>query len=334
MSAQIDPARRERFIRAWGEAGGSPLAVARALKVSERSVYSMRERLADDGVILTTTEARKGVDHGWKARPPKWPKRREITAKDRCILVGSDAHFWPGIVTTAWRAFCAVAKQLDPQYVVLNGDTLDGASISRHDPIAWEVKPSLKEELEAVQDRLAEIQKAAPNAKKLWTCGNHDTRYERKLASKVPEFEGVNGTCLQDHIPGWLVSWSLMVNEDFAPVMIKHAIAGGIHAVYNNTLRGGISVVTGHLHKQLCRPFTDYRGTRYGVDAGTLADIDGPQFGYTLDDPVDWRSGFVVLTFDKKGRLQPPELCEVQTHGKDQAAFFRGKVIAEGRLDS
>ena len=29
----------------------------------------------------------------------------------------------------------------------------------------------------------------------------------------------------------------------------------------------------------------------------------------------------------------PPELCEVQTHGKDQAAFFRGKIIAEGRLD-
>jgi hypothetical protein len=331
--AYPDVERRKRFIQAWDECRGSPVAVSRRLGISERSVYGMRNRLADEeGIVLPSVDP-KGGDTGWKAPPSKWPKRRDITCKDRSILVGSDAHFWPGIVTTAWRAFCKLAKQLEPEYVVLNGDTLDGATISRHDPISWENRPTLKAELEAVSERLTEIEKAAPNAKRLKTAGNHDTRFDRRLAIKVPEFRDVPGTSLQDVFPGWRMSWSIGVNWDSQPLMIKHAFRGGIHAVYNNTLRAGISICTGHLHAQLIRPFTDYRGTRYGIDGGTLADIDGPQFEYTLDNPVDWRSGFVVLTFDKKGRLQPPELVEVQTHGKDQAAFFRGKIVAEGRLE-
>lgn len=334
MPGNQNTVRREHFIKTWGECGGSPAEVARKLNVTERAVYRMRSNLADEGVIKldTTTKGKGGDEFGWKTGPLKWPKRREIKCKDRVILVGSDAHFWPGLVTTAWRAFCALGKSLDPEYVVLNGDTLDGATISRHDPIAWEQRPSLKSELEAVSDRLGEIEKAAPNAKKLKTAGNHDTRFDRKLASLTPEFRDVPGTSLQDHFPGWKMSWSIMVNGETEPLMIKHAFNGGVHAVYNNTLRAGISICTGHLHKQLIRPWTDYRGTRYGIDSGTLADIDGPQFEYTLDNPVDWRSGFAVLTFDKKGRLQPPELCEVQNHGKDQAAFFRGRIIAEGRL--
>ena len=331
MAGHPDEARRERFIRAWHESGGSPLQTSKILGVGVRNVFKMREALADAGVVLETVGGTN--PSAWRAAGPKWPKRREITIKDRCILVGSDAHFWPGIITTAWRAFCKLGKSLDTEYVVLNGDTLDGATISRYDPIAWEQRPTLAQEVEAVTDRLAEIERAAPNAKRLKTAGNHDTRFDRRLAMKVPEFRDLPGTSLQDLMPGWKMSWSIMVNEAASPLMIKHALRGGIHAIWNNTLHAGISICTGHLHAQLIRPFTDYRGTRYGIDSGTLADIDGPQFEYTLDNPVNWRSGFAVLTFDKKGRLQPPELCEVQTHGKDQAAFFRGKIISEGRLE-
>lgn len=326
--------KRQAFIRAWEETGGSPRAVAQRLGVTERNVYNMRERMADDGLILQSGALTKGDNkHGWKSQAPKWPKRREITIKDRCILVGSDAHFWPGVVTTAWKAFCKLGRSLEPEYVILNGDTLDGAGISRHDPIAWEVKPDLADELEAVSDRLDEIQKAAPNSKRLWTCGNHDTRFERHLASRTPNMRDVRGSCLQDHFPGWPMSWSIMVNEQVCPLMIKHAFRGGAHAIYNNTLHAGISICTGHLHAQLVRPFSDYRGTRYGIDSGTLADVGGPQFEYVLDNPLNWRSGFAVLSFDKKGYLLPPELVEVQTLGKEQRAYFRGKVIAEGVIE-
>ena len=38
------------------------------------------------------------------------------------------------------------------------------------------------------------------------------------------------------------------------------------------TLWSGRTIITGHLHAQGIRPHSDYNGTRWGVDAGTMAD--------------------------------------------------------------
>jgi hypothetical protein len=113
-----------------------------------------------------------------------------------------------------------------------------------------------------------------------------------------------------------------MVNEH---TMIKHRWHNGIHAVYNNTLKSGVSFVTGHLHSLKVTPWTDMgaQKTRYGVDTGTMANIDDPAFFYTEDSPVNWRSGLAVLTF-WEGKLMPPELCEVISEG---IVYFRGKII-------
>jgi hypothetical protein len=111
-----------------------------------------------------------------------------------------------------------------------------------------------------------------------------------------------------------------MVNEH---TMIKHRYHNGIHAIYNNTLKAGTSVVTGHLHSLKVTPWSDYNGTRYGVDTGTMANLDDPAFDYAEDNPKNWRSGFAVLTF-WEGKLMPPELCEVISEG---LVYFRGQVI-------
>lgn len=52
--------------------------------------------------------------------------------------------------------------------------------------------------------------------------------------------------------------------------------------------------------------FARINGRRYGVDTGTLADPDGPQFvDYLEASPTNWASGFAVLTFHG-GKLLPP----------------------------
>jgi hypothetical protein len=112
--------------------------------------------------------------------------------------------------------------------------------------------------------------------------------------------------------------------------MIKHRYAGGVHATYNNTLRAGVSMVTGHLHRLCVTPWSDYNGTRWGVDTGTLSSF-GPEcqkFTYSEDNPMNWASGFGVLTFDGHGRLLPPELCMVI----DGTAYFRGRAVETGPL--
>jgi hypothetical protein len=90
-----------------------------------------------------------------------------------------------------------------------------------------------------VRERVCEVVEAYPSAKDHRTIGNHDQRFESKLANFVP------GMCLKDHLPEWTESMSLMVSGN---VMIKHRFANGIHATYNNVLKSGTSIVKGHLH--------------------------------------------------------------------------------------
>ena len=80
-------------------------------------------------------------------------------------------------------------------------------------------------------------------------------------------------------------------------------------------------------HVLAVQPLTGYQKTFYGVQTGTLANPKGNQFvDYTEDAPLDWRSGFVMLTF-KNGKLLMPELFQV--HDEEQRLMeFRGQVYS------
>lgn len=248
--------------------------------------------------------------------------RKHLEISNGVVLVGSDAHFWSGIRTTAFRAFLKFARDLKPSAVIMNGDAFDGASISRWPRIGWDKRPTVQEELEACKKAMGEIEEASRTKNLFWNLGNHDQRYEVFLASKVPEYEGIDGFHLKDHFPMWLPAWSTWINNS---VVVKHRLKSGVHAAHNNAVASGKSIVTGHLHSLKVQAVTDYNGTRYGVDCGTLADTNGPQFvDYTEDSSeLGWRSGFAVLTFHR-GRLLWPDVCFAV---KDNEIEFRGQVI-------
>ena len=301
----------EQFIQMFMQLGATQ--TAKELNILESSVYHRRRRLEDKLGKPIWAPATAPTDFH--------PERRTLDVQNGKILVGSDAHYWPNIATTAHRAFVAFIASMIPLAVVMNGDVFDGASISRHAPIAWEDRPSVADEVDACKVRLGEIETAAKTAKLFFLLGNHDARFESRLATVAPEYIRVEGVRLKDHFPKWLPSWSLLVNDN---VMIKHRFKGGIHATHNNTLWAGITMVTGHLHSLKVTPLSDYKSTRWGVDTGTLADTYGPQFrDYLEDNPRNWRSGFVVLTF-KDGKLLWPELVHVIEPG---IVEFRGETI-------
>jgi hypothetical protein len=256
--------------------------------------------------------------HPQTSEHPGWIN---LQIKNGIVLVGSDAHLWPGPMTTAMRAFVKFIKHEKPAAVVLNGDVMDFPRISRHPPIGWEKTPTPQDEIEAAQEILHEIEKAAGKARKLWTLGNHDARFATRLASVAPEYAKVHGVHLQDHFPLWEPSWAIGINDD---VVIKHRHKGGIHATHNSPLWAGRSTVTGHLHSLKVSPLTDYNGTRYGVDTGCLADTNSRAFlDYTEANPLNWRSGFVVLTF-KDGKLLWPETVSKWDENRVQ---WRGQLI-------
>jgi len=209
-----------------------------------------------------------------------------------------------------------IIKEFKPKVVVANGDIFDGSQASRHARIGWEKTPSVKEELESCIEMMDGIQKASIGAELIWTLGNHDARFETFLSAQTSMYEGVSGFTLKDHFPFWKPCWSFWVNED---TCIKHRWKGGFGAGRANTVNSGVNIITGHTHNLAVQPFTDYNGTRYGVQTGCLADPNGEQFmAYTEDNPKDWRSGFALLSFER-GRLMLPEL--IQVCGEDEFEF-------------
>jgi hypothetical protein len=248
--------------------------------------------------------------------------RKHFEIDNGVILVGSDAHYWPGLVSTAHRGFLSFCRNLRPRAVILNGDGFDGASISRYPRIGWDKRPTVKQELDSCKDRMGEIEEAAGTKNLFWPLGNHDARFETFLAQNASEYEAVQGFRLKDHFPMWRACWALWVNQS---VVIKHRYKGGTHAGHNNTLWAGKTMVTGHDHHLGVTPFTDYNGTRWGVRTGTLAHPHGPQFeDYTEDAPKNHISGFSVLTLHN-GKLLWPEI--VRVIDEDAGTIdFRGTV--------
>lgn len=306
----------QKFIEVWNK-HRSPSKVAEELQLSVRNVYNRRRTIENRYRMRLESTAKNSKDYYVRDHL----SRMDVDIENAVIFVASDAHYWHNDISEAHKAFVRLIKKTKPDIVIMNGDVFDGATISRYPKIAFPTHevPTVKQELEAVSDRLYEIEKVAGNAKLIWTLGNHDMRFESKLANVAPEFEGVRGFSLKEHFPRWIHCMSVMINKS---LMVKHRYHNGIHATWNNSLKSGVSMVTGHLHRLQATIVSDYNGTRWGVDTGTLSDVEGDHMSYGEDNPKNHCSGFAVLTI-VNGRLIQPEFCAVL----DGIPYFRGKPI-------
>jgi hypothetical protein len=306
------------FIELW-KTYQSPTDIAKATGLSLRNL--LRRRRSLEVKYGESLEVKKPQFHS-STKPSA--ARKDLGILNGTVIVFSDAHFWPSIHTTAFKGLLWAIKEFQPVAVIANGDIFDGASISRYPRIGWDSTPSVIQELKACEIAMGEIEdtakKARHNMQLIWTLGNHDARFENRLAANAPQYEFVKGFSLKDHFPAWHPCWACWPVES---TIVKHRWKGGVHATHNNTVNSGVNIVTGHLHSLKVTPFDDYHGTRYGVDTGTLADTDGPQFENYLElSPTNWRSGFAVLTFHN-GRLLWPELVAKYAENQIQ---FRGKI--------
>jgi len=308
----------QEFIELWKK-HESPTAMAEAVGMTMRNIQRRRrhmeikygESLIVKKPLLTASTKPSAA-------------RKNLGILNGTVIVFSDAHFWPGIHTTAFRGLLWAIKEFKPSAVIANGDIFDGASISRYPRIGWDSTPSVIQELKACEIAMGEIEdvakKTRSNMQLIWTLGNHDARFENRLAANAPQYEFVKGFSLKDHFPAWHPCWACWPTEN---TVVKHRWKGGIHATHNNTVNAGVNIVTGHLHSLKVTPFDDYNGTRFGVDTGTLAEPTGPQFENYLElSPTNWRSGFAMLTYHD-GNLLWPEL--IHTWAENQIEF-RGKI--------
>ncbi len=258
----------------------------------------------------------------------------QLTINDGVVLIGSDYHKWPGYRSAAFSALIRHTETFEPVAVILDGDMVDGASISRHGSIGWERKPTINEEIQALIPDLDDLIGAHPypdTCDWVWPFGNHDERLETLIANKTPELRGLSGVHLRDHFPAWEPCWTCHINAGTPSwTVVLHTIK--MTKGDANTKDAGTNIVTGHDHKLYVMPFTDYRGTRYAVHGGTLSagriPVQEQFINYTRGKPLDWQSGFTHLTFSN-GRLLPPEQVSVISE-KNRLTAFRGQLNIEG----
>lgn len=317
----------QEFIALWKELG-SPRLVAQRLGVADSS--AMRRRAS----IETRLKIKLPTHNSQREQIKPKPKKIELAAhnvrrgididKVKRVIVFSDAHF-TDTTTTAFKALLQMIDTFKPEVIICNGDAFDGQVLSRFPSINYDAKPSVLQELEYCRQHLDEILARKPaGCELIWTLGNHDMRYESWLVNKVPEYSGVDGFSLKYHFPEWKTCWSYWIGEE---TVIKHRHRGGRTAGYANLLAAGnTNIITGHTHVLAVQPISNYQGHFFGVQTGCLADPMSPTFEYCEDGPKDWRSGFVMLSFDK-GRMLMPELIMV-TDEQAGEFDFRGKIHA------
>ena len=100
---------REEFINVWNR-HGSAAEVARHLDISERSVHNRRRRIEKDSnqPLVSANERAKAFAH---MQPIQTSLNRvDLGILDQTIIVFSDAHFWPGEYTTAYRGLLWAIK--------------------------------------------------------------------------------------------------------------------------------------------------------------------------------------------------------------------------------
>jgi len=206
----------EQILEAFEKAGRDVSAAAAMLDTVDRVVHGRIRKIEDRTGVPLRARAAARVVISRDTRP------NPIDLTDGIVIVGSDAHYWPGEVSTAHRAMVKLIKTLGPQIVVMNGDEFDGASISRHSRIGWEQRPSVAQEIEELKTRMHELARAAGSkCHMLGTYGNHSMRYDTLLSAHAAQLEGVQGMKFDDLLPRWAYAWAWMVNGH---TLIKHRL--------------------------------------------------------------------------------------------------------------
>lgn len=313
---------RARFKEAF-RATGSVAEAAKLLGIGARNANYIRRGIERDEGVLLLSSAPQSPDID--IMPVEFPEWDSLEVKNGYIICFGDAHLMPGRKSTAHRALLKLIPEIKPDALVDLGDLMDFAAIGRFHKIGHDSRLTVKREIEWASDCLEEMVKLGPKRmKRKRTRGNHDQRFSGFFANRMPEMDGIKGTALEDHLPGWTCSWSIMVNGE--ECCLTHRWKSGLHGPFNNTLWAGVSYITGHQHKQQVYPLTDLRGDRWGCDAGTLASIWWPHFRYGEGKPHNWRSGFAVLRF-VNGKLRIPEVLRVVDEASGLVEFRGNDIV-------
>jgi predicted phosphodiesterase len=201
--------------------------------------------------------------------------------KQSRILIISDLHF-PYQNNEAIILALDYGKSKKIDCILINGDLIDFANISRHER-DFRAR-SIAEEFDAVRIFLKSIRLHFPKTKIVFKHGNHDERWEKFLYSKAPEIFDVNDFQLEVLLR--LGELKIETVKDKRPIKIGkltalhgHELAGGgaggVNPARGTFLKTLSNVIVGHYHKTSSNTETTMNGDVIAVNSvGCLCDLN------------------------------------------------------------
>lgn len=195
------------------------------------------------------------------------------------ILIISDLHF-PYQDNKAITAALNYGKEKNVNTILINGDLIDFATISRHEK-DWR-KRSVKQEFEATRQFLVSLRKHFPKARIIFKLGNHDERWEKFLYAKAPEIFDIDDFRLETVMR--LNELRIEIVKDKRPIRIGKLFvfhgheftggAGGVTPARSTFLKANSSVAVGHYHRRSTYDDTNLMGDIISVNSiGCLCEL-------------------------------------------------------------
>jgi predicted phosphodiesterase len=247
----------------------------------------------------------------WKPLPK--PKKRKKQKVRTAAIIGD--HHAPHHDKTFHRLFCEWLADEQPDQVIVNGDLLDAATLSRHRliPEGGYDNP-INECLQAAYGILRDYREAC-DAEVSIQRGNHDERLEHALIDNLTALYRVRAA--NDEVPALSLQRLLRLDElgvtyhDEQPwdrskitVLDNHRLAArhGLSTTRNATKKAltdlGGSTALGHSHRLSVEYRTTWHPesgaeTRLAAEAGCACEIEDG-LGYISGGQPDWQQGFLI----------------------------------------
>lgn len=220
-------------------------------------------------------------------------------------IILSDIHI-PFEQTELVQKILAWVSTQHATRVILNGDTMDCASISKFsDALSY----PLQDEIERTRVFLDQIQDAArernPSVELHWHDDNHEVRLERYLAKNADKLAGVMDTngdpvvsiphLLDLRGRGWRYRTYHQTLRLPGDLWVEHGDRVSKHSGYtakNLVADKGGSIIIGHVHRLGIHYKRDRLGLHRGIESGCLCRLD-PQ--YMTADSANWQQGFMIV---------------------------------------
>ena len=245
---------------------------------------------------------------------------------DTWIVTGD--HHVPFHDRKLFRAYLAYIEDEQPTGIVLLGDFLDFAQISKFNrPYPGKKENArLKKDTDMGKAMLTEICRVCPNARVILLGGNHEYRLQDYLY-RNPELIGSLDLPVMLGLPElgieWIESWSESEALVVRDATFIHGWYTGMYHAKKHALTVNHTVYTGHTHDVMEYPLARLGGgPLVGKSLGCSCTLKQE---YTKGRPNNWQQAIGVLHFPKGGKTHQEFTIKVEA-GKGRFIAPNGKV--------